>query len=111
MSRLSDSRISHLAHLIIDGLWKEDLADFPNEARALAETKSVLNEFFNREDELDEVVRGKIRSLSPDSTNSGRGAISPAMSCISAQLRMPGNSPDASQNGGLVSLCDGKRKV
>ena len=64
MSRLSDSRISHLAHLIIDGLWKEDLADFPNEARALAETKSVLNEFFNREDELDEVVRGKIRSLS-----------------------------------------------
>jgi hypothetical protein len=64
MSRLSDSRISHLAHLIIDGVWKEDLADFPNEARALAETKSVLREFFSQEDELDEIVRGKIRSLS-----------------------------------------------
>jgi uncharacterized protein len=64
VSRLSDSRISHLAHLIIDGVWKEDLADFPNEARALAETKSVLRDFFSREDELDEIVRGKIRSLS-----------------------------------------------
>jgi hypothetical protein len=64
MSRLSDNRISHLAHLIIDGLWKEDLADFPNEGRALAETKNVLKEFFSREERLDEVVRQKIQSLS-----------------------------------------------
>ncbi len=64
MSRLSESRISHLAHLIIDGLWKNDLADFPNEARALAETKIALREFFNREDHLDEIVRRKILSLS-----------------------------------------------
>ena len=64
MSRLSESRISHLAHLIVDGLWKEDLADFPNEARALGETKNVLNEFFNHEDRLDEIVRQKIQSLS-----------------------------------------------
>jgi hypothetical protein len=64
MSRLSESRISHLAHLIIDGVWKEDLADFPNEARALAETKSVLDEFFGGDDRLDEVVRQKIQSLS-----------------------------------------------
>jgi hypothetical protein len=64
VSRLSDSRISHLAHLILDGLWKEDLVDFPNEARALAETKSTLKEFFGRDDHLDEVVRQKIQSLS-----------------------------------------------
>jgi len=64
MSRLSDDRISHLAHLIIDGLWREDLADFSNEARALAETKRALREFFSREDRLDEVVRQKIHSLS-----------------------------------------------
>lgn len=64
MSRLPESRISHLAHIIIDGLWKGDLADFPNEARALAETKSVLEGFFNREDRLDDVVRAKIQSLS-----------------------------------------------
>jgi len=64
MSRLSDNRISHLAHLVVDGLWKGDLTDFPNEARALAETKSVLAEFFNREDRFDEIVRQKIQSLS-----------------------------------------------
>jgi len=64
MSRLSENRISHLAHLIIDGLWKEDLADFPNEARTLAETKGVLAEFFNLDDHLDEIVRQKIQSLS-----------------------------------------------
>ncbi|MBI3062424.1 MAG: DUF507 family protein [Deltaproteobacteria bacterium] len=64
MSRLSESRISHIAHLIVDGLWKEDLADFPNEARALAETKSIVAEFFNVEDRVDEVVRQKIQSLS-----------------------------------------------
>ncbi|HEY2987052.1 MAG TPA: DUF507 family protein [Candidatus Binatia bacterium] len=64
MSRLSESRISHLAHLIIDTVWKGDLADFPNEARALSETKAVLSEFFGGEDRLDEVVRQKIQSLS-----------------------------------------------
>jgi hypothetical protein len=64
MSRLSESRISHLAHLIVDGLWKEDMADFPNEARALAETKLILADFFNVEDRVDEFVRHKIQSLS-----------------------------------------------
>jgi hypothetical protein len=50
--------------LIIDGVWKNDLADFPNEARALAETKRVLDEFFGGEDRLDDIVRQKIQSLS-----------------------------------------------
>ncbi len=64
MTRLTESRISHLAHLIIDGVWKNDLADFTNEACALAETKRVLEEFFGGEDRLDDIVRQKIQSLS-----------------------------------------------
>ena len=64
MTRLSDSRISHLAHLVLDGLRKGQLGDFPNEGRALAETKQVLHEFFQREDQLDDIVRRKIQSLS-----------------------------------------------
>ncbi len=64
MSRLSESRISHLAHLIMDGLREEKLADFPQEGRALAETKQVLNEFFQREDQIDDLARRKIQSLS-----------------------------------------------
>jgi hypothetical protein len=64
VSRLSESRISHLAHLIMNGLRKARLAEFPNEGRALAETKQALNEFFQREDHVEDIVRQKIQSLS-----------------------------------------------
>ena len=64
MSRLSESRISHLAHLIVSGLKREDMAEFPNEGLVLSETKRVLHEFFEREDQFDELVRQKIQSLS-----------------------------------------------
>ena len=64
MIHLSENRISHLAHLILDGVRNGKLAEFPNEGRALAETKRVLREYFQREAHLDEVVRQKIMSLS-----------------------------------------------
>ena len=64
MTRLSDSRISHLAHLVIDAVRKGNLGDFPSEGRALADTKLVLHEFFQREDQIDDIVRQKIQSLS-----------------------------------------------
>ncbi len=64
MTRLSESRISHLAHLILDGVRKGNLATFANEGNALAETKQTLHDFFQGEDRIDEVVRHKIQSLS-----------------------------------------------
>jgi hypothetical protein len=64
MSRLSESRKSHLAHLIMNGLRSAGIADFSNEGRTLAETKQVLQDFFHREDHIEEVVRQKIQSLS-----------------------------------------------
>ena len=64
MTRLSENRISHLAHLILDGLKKGNLAEFAAEGRALSETKQVLHEFFQGEDPIDERVRQKILSLS-----------------------------------------------
>jgi hypothetical protein len=48
----------------MDGLRKAKLADFPNEGRALAETKQALHSFFQGEDQIDEIVRQKIGSLS-----------------------------------------------
>lgn len=62
--RLSESRISHLAHLVVDGLGKGKLADFTHEGRALNETKRVLHDFFQQQDHIDEIVRQKISSLS-----------------------------------------------
>jgi hypothetical protein len=64
VSRLSENRISHLAHLIMDALRQHKLAEFPQERRALIETKQVLSDFFQREDHLDDLVRQKIQSLS-----------------------------------------------
>jgi hypothetical protein len=64
VTRLSESRISHLAHLVLDALRTEKLAEFPQEGRALSETKQALGEFFQREDQLDDIVRRKIQSLS-----------------------------------------------
>jgi hypothetical protein len=45
-------------------LKREELAEFPVEPMALKETKRILNEFFNVEDRLDQVVRQRIQSLS-----------------------------------------------
>lgn len=64
MNRLSDSRISHLAHLIIDGIRRDGLAEVANEGHALSETKRVLQNFFQPENDLDDIVRKKIESLS-----------------------------------------------
>ena len=64
MTRVSENRISHLAHLVMDGLRKGKLVDFPNEGRSLAETKVALRNFFQREDQIDDLVRQKIASLS-----------------------------------------------
>ena len=62
--RFSEGRISHLAHLIMNGLREQRLAEFPNERRALLETKQALSDFFQREDQIDDIVRHKISSLS-----------------------------------------------
>jgi len=64
VSRLSESRISHLAHLIMNGVREAKLAEFPAEGRALAATKQVLHDFFQQEDQIDDIVRRKIASLS-----------------------------------------------
>ncbi|MBI2412927.1 MAG: DUF507 family protein [Deltaproteobacteria bacterium] len=64
--RLSDDRISHIAHLVFDGVWKDDLVDFKNEDKALIEIKRALTDYLKVEDEADTIARNKIRSLSRD---------------------------------------------
>ncbi len=64
MSGLSDGRISHLAHQIMDRLRKEQLVDFSNDAKLLKEIKEVFSEFGDIEDRIDQLVRKKIQSLS-----------------------------------------------
>jgi hypothetical protein len=62
--RISEDRISHLAHKIIDKLWKDDLADFPDERRALEAAKESVAAYFSIAEEVDDIVRKKLSSYS-----------------------------------------------
>jgi len=64
--RLSDDRISHIAHLVTDAIWNDDLVDYSDDIKALAEVKRIIMEIFHVEDIADEFARQKIRSLSRD---------------------------------------------
>ncbi len=61
--KFSEDRISHLAHLIHDGLYNDMLVEYPDEDKTLRELKKMLNDYFRIEDEVDDVVRAKIASL------------------------------------------------
>lgn len=59
---ISEDRISHLSHLILDKLWRDELADFPDEARALACIKESISAHFSEFAVIDEAVRKKLAS-------------------------------------------------
>jgi hypothetical protein len=61
--RLSEDRISHISHIIADGIWKDDLVDYKDDHKVLQEIKRVITDYFRVEDDADERARQKIRSL------------------------------------------------
>lgn len=61
---VSEDRISHLAHRVMDSLWKNDLADFPDEPRSLLTVKGSIAAFFSMAEEIDLAVRKKLASYS-----------------------------------------------
>jgi hypothetical protein len=62
VSRLSDNRINALARLVLRVLATE--GEVVSERAALAESKRLLADHFQRDDKIDEIVRRKIASLS-----------------------------------------------
>lgn len=61
--RFSEERIGHIAHMMADGIWNDDLVDFSDEDKARREIKRVLLEFFSFEDKADDYVRAQIRKM------------------------------------------------
>jgi uncharacterized protein len=59
---ISEDRVSHIAHRVLDKVWKNDLVDFPREPRALLRIKMSLSEFFASAEEIDQLVRRKLAS-------------------------------------------------
>jgi hypothetical protein len=63
--RLSDDRISHLSHLILDGIIEDELvAPAHPEEKLLREIKRTLTAELQYEDEADAAARRTIQSLS-----------------------------------------------
>jgi hypothetical protein len=62
VSRLSDNRVAALARAVLRAIAAE--GEVLSERAALAESKRILAEYFQRDDKIDEVVRRKIASLS-----------------------------------------------
>ncbi len=50
--RLTEDRISHLSRLVIDRLYKDDIADFPDEGQALREAKRIFAHDVRAADEV-----------------------------------------------------------
>lgn len=62
--RLTEDKIMHLAHLVADKLFDDDLMDFPHEDDGIKEVKKIFIEYFHKENALDQKVRAKLLSLS-----------------------------------------------
>jgi len=58
--KLSEQRISHLSHLVLDGLWQADLVDYRDEVEALRTLKEALTRLLSVDDQVDSLVRDKL---------------------------------------------------
>jgi hypothetical protein len=64
---VSEDRISHISHEIVERLWRDDLADLVDERRALERIKQTLASYFHVAEEIDEAVRAKLKTKVPGS--------------------------------------------
>ena len=60
--KLSEERVSHLAHLVWDALYDEDLVDYPNDEDALKTIKRAMIDYLKTDDQIDDLARQKIQS-------------------------------------------------
>jgi hypothetical protein len=60
---LSEERQTHWAHLLVDGIWNDDLVDYSDEDMALRVAKKAIIEFVKEEQDIDERARIKVASL------------------------------------------------
>jgi hypothetical protein len=63
---LSEDRQFHLAHLVTDKVWGDDIADFSDDDLALKATKMAIIAFVKADAEIDKKAREKVASLKRD---------------------------------------------
>ena len=60
---ISEDRQSHLAHIITDSIWNDDLVDYSDEDQALRIAKKAIAEFVQEDESMDKAAREKVASL------------------------------------------------
>lgn len=60
---LSEDRQSHLAHVIIDGIWEDDLVDYSDDDLALRMAKKAIVAFVQDMGDLDGTIKQKLQTL------------------------------------------------
>jgi hypothetical protein len=60
---LSEGRQTHFAHVIIDGLYDDDLVDYSDDDAAMRAAKRAIQNFLKEEDNIDTMIRQKVMSL------------------------------------------------
>lgn len=60
---ISEDRQSHLARIITDCIWNDDLVDYTDDELALRVAKKAILEFVKEDAEIDQKARDKVASL------------------------------------------------
>lgn len=60
---LSEDRLAHLARIVVDGIWNDDLVDYVDDDAALRAAKRGLNLFVKEVQDIDTAVKAKVASL------------------------------------------------
>ncbi len=60
---ISEDRQTHLAHVITDAIWNDDLVDYTDEDLALRLAKKAIAEFVKEDTEIDIKAKQKVASL------------------------------------------------
>ena len=59
---ISEEKMIHICHLMIDGIWKADMVDYPDEDEALKEAKKICLQFVSHLNHVGDAVRKRILS-------------------------------------------------
>lgn len=60
---ISEDRQTHLAHVIADTIWDDDLVDYTDDEIAMKIAKRAIVEFVKEDSEIDQRAREKVASL------------------------------------------------
>lgn len=60
---ISEERQTHLAHVIVDGLWKDDIVDYSDDDQAIRVAKKAIIEYAQELRQIDEKARDMVASL------------------------------------------------